>query len=350
MPIATNQRAGGRPQPGQVRRRRRRCRPTCCSSAWANSSAPPPWPTAPNWASSPPRAAPRRPRSRSMRRRRSCGEYNRYFGVHYPLPKLDNIAAPGRSQFFGAMENWGAIFTFEYAMLLDPAISTQSDKQQVFATAAHEMAHQWFGDLVTMQWWDDLWLNEGFASWMESRMTARLHPGMEHRAGRGRRARERDGARFGRHHPPGGAACGNGRTGQPGVRRHHLPEGRVGDPHAGELRRRRRPGATACARTCASTPTTIPSRTTCGARSRAAAGKPVTGHRARLHAAAGRAADPRRRRRLQRQQHQHRADARRSSAATSRTRSRCAGACRSRCRRPVRATRCARWSPAARPA
>ena len=104
------------------------------------------------------------------------GEYNSYFGVRYPLPKLDNIAAPGRSQFFGAMENWGAIFTFEYAMLLDPAISTQADKQEVFATAAHEMAHQWFGDLVTMQWWDDLWLNEGFASWMESRMTARLHP------------------------------------------------------------------------------------------------------------------------------------------------------------------------------
>ncbi|HEU4373719.1 MAG TPA: M1 family metallopeptidase [Telluria sp.] len=104
------------------------------------------------------------------------GEYNRYFGVHYPLPKLDNVAAPGRSQFFGAMENWGAIFTFEYAMLLDPAMSTQGDKQEVFATAAHEMAHQWFGDLVTMQWWDDLWLNEGFASWMESRMTALLHP------------------------------------------------------------------------------------------------------------------------------------------------------------------------------
>jgi aminopeptidase N len=103
-------------------------------------------------------------------------EYNDYFGVRYPLPKLDNIAGPGRSQFFGAMENWGAIFTFEHYLLLDPAISTQNDRQEVFAVAAHEMAHQWFGDLVTMRWWDDLWLNEGFASWMESRTTSRLHP------------------------------------------------------------------------------------------------------------------------------------------------------------------------------
>jgi aminopeptidase N len=81
-------------------------------------------------------------------------EYNQYFGVPYPLPKLDNIAAPGQSQFFSAMENWGAIFTFEYGLLLNPKIATQSDKQEVFNTAAHEMAHQWFGDLVTMRWWD----------------------------------------------------------------------------------------------------------------------------------------------------------------------------------------------------
>ena len=103
-------------------------------------------------------------------------EYNDYFATPYPLPKLDNIASPGGSQFFSAMENWGAIYTFEASMLLDPSISTDSDKHRVFEIAAHEIAHQWFGDLVTMQWWDDLWLNEGFASWMEGRTTARLHP------------------------------------------------------------------------------------------------------------------------------------------------------------------------------
>ncbi|HEX2763541.1 MAG TPA: M1 family metallopeptidase [Allosphingosinicella sp.] len=102
--------------------------------------------------------------------------YNEYFGTPYPLPKLDNVAGPGSSQFFGAMENWGAIFSFESILLVDPAITTEGTRQRIFSVAAHEMAHQWFGDLVTMAWWDDLWLNEGFASWMATKATAALHP------------------------------------------------------------------------------------------------------------------------------------------------------------------------------
>jgi aminopeptidase N len=102
--------------------------------------------------------------------------FNEYFGVPYPLPKLDLIAGPGSSQFFGAMENWGAIFYFEHYLLVDPRLSTQLDRQNVYNTTAHEMAHQWFGDLVTMAWWDDLWLNEGFASWMANKATDHFHP------------------------------------------------------------------------------------------------------------------------------------------------------------------------------
>jgi aminopeptidase N len=103
------------------------------------------------------------------------GYFNEYFGVPYPLPKLDMIAVPGGGGF-AAMENWGAILYFENALLVDPDLSPESARQYVFVVIAHEMAHQWFGNLVTMQWWDDLWLNEGFASWMENKATDRFHP------------------------------------------------------------------------------------------------------------------------------------------------------------------------------
>ena len=104
--------------------------------------------------------------------------YDEYFGVHFPLPKLDLVAAPGEIEG-GSMENWGAIFYSQHHVLFDPTRSTEEDRRLVFQVVAHEMAHQWFGDLVTMSWWDNLWLNEGFARWMQTFAADDLHPEWE---------------------------------------------------------------------------------------------------------------------------------------------------------------------------
>ncbi|XP_028402559.1 endoplasmic reticulum aminopeptidase 1-like [Dendronephthya gigantea] len=103
--------------------------------------------------------------------------YEKYFGVAYPLPKQDLIAIPDFSA--GAMENWGLITYRLTSLLVDPKESSTSNRQWVETVVAHELAHQWFGNLVTMKWWDDLWLNEGFASYVENLGVNKFQPDMK---------------------------------------------------------------------------------------------------------------------------------------------------------------------------
>lgn len=100
--------------------------------------------------------------------------YNDYFGVPYALPKLDQLAVPSARD--GAMEDWGLISYAESALLFDPASSNSQTRRGIFGIIAHEVAHQWFGDLVTAASWEEIWLNEAFATWMEEKASEHFNP------------------------------------------------------------------------------------------------------------------------------------------------------------------------------
>ncbi|XP_065352034.1 aminopeptidase N-like [Cloeon dipterum] len=104
--------------------------------------------------------------------------FEEYFNVPYPLPKMDMIAVPDFSS--GAMENWGLVTYSEKAMLYEEGVSEINDKEEVTRVVAHELAHQWFGNLVTMKWWDDLWLNEGFAVYVQVLGTDHVQPSINY--------------------------------------------------------------------------------------------------------------------------------------------------------------------------
>ncbi len=105
---------------------------------------------------------------------RSIDFFEEYFGVSYPLAKADHVALPDFSS--GAMENWGLITYRERVLLAYPGETSQSIKETIATVVAHETSHQWFGNLVTMRWWDDLWLNESFANMMEYQAVDALYP------------------------------------------------------------------------------------------------------------------------------------------------------------------------------
>jgi hypothetical protein len=192
--------------------------------------------------------------------------YNNYFGVPYPLAKLDQIAIPGG--FNGAMENWGGIVYNEATLLYDPEKEPGRHKKLTFEVNAHEVAHQWFGNLVTMAWWDNLWLNEGFASWMASKATEHFHPEWRPYLDGIGRARRRDEPRCAQDHAPDPDPHRQRRAGRRRLRRHHLRQRARASCACSRPMSARTPSARASAPTWPSTSIRTPPPPTCGRRSK----------------------------------------------------------------------------------
>ena len=106
---------------------------------------------------------------------RALGFLNKWFAYPYMLPKLDLVVSPDFAS--GAMENWGAILFRDASFLIDPKLSSDAAKRRVAEVVSHEVVHQWFGNLVTMGWWNDLWLNEAFATWVAYKVVHSWKPG-----------------------------------------------------------------------------------------------------------------------------------------------------------------------------
>ena len=163
--------------------------------------------------------------------------YDSYYGIKYPLPKLDNIAVPDFQA--GAMENWGAIIYRETALLVDEKTASVGMKQGVAETIAHEMAHQWFGDLVTMEWWDDIWLNEGFATWMTPHPLAQWKPEWMAEPGCCGRSRSRHGRRLRAKYASHSSGSRNPRRNRATLRWHRVRQVGCRASHVGVLPRPR---------------------------------------------------------------------------------------------------------------
>ena len=176
MPVASEYGGASRRQGGPVREDARSFRPTCLRSSWATSTSIEHRDAGGTLHQSldDTRGKVEQGRFALETSVRLLEYLNDYFGIPYPLPKLDHIAIPDFAA--GAMENWGAITYRETALLVDPDNSSAGTRERVASVVAHEMAHMWFGDLVTMAWWNDLWLNESFASWMGTKAVDYLYP------------------------------------------------------------------------------------------------------------------------------------------------------------------------------